>query len=203
MRVDARNQICPKPVVMALGALPKLQKGESLEVIVNNEAAVHNLARLAQEKDCDLKTEANGDETILTLTPRGVITSDRSAQDEAADFCEIPDVNSSVIAIGKDHMGEGNDELGKILIEGLIYAFAHQAKVPKKMIFFNGGAYLTCKGSESLEDLKELEKRGTTILTCGTCLDYYKMRDQLAIGGVTNLYEIAQTFSSNPGVTLI
>lgn len=100
-------------------------------------------------------------------------------------------------------MGEGNDELGKILIKGLIYAFAHQEKVPKKMIFFNGGAYLTCKGSESLEDLKELEKRGTTILTCGTCLDYYKMRDQLAIGGVTNLYEIAQTFSSNPGVTLI
>ena len=86
MRVDARNQICPKPVVMALGALPKLQKGEGLEVIVNNEAAVHNLTRLAQEKDCDLKTEANGDETILTLTPRGAITSDRSAQDEAADF---------------------------------------------------------------------------------------------------------------------
>lgn len=71
------------------------------------------------------------------------------------------------------------------------------------MIFFNGGAQLTCEGSESVDDIRELENRGTVVLTCGTCLDYYGIRDKLAVGGVTNLYEIAQTVASNPGVTRI
>ena len=71
------------------------------------------------------------------------------------------------------------------------------------MLFFNGGAHLTCEGSESLEDIRELEKRGTTILTCGTCLDFYGIRDKLAVGGVTNLYEIAKTVVEHPGVTTL
>jgi peroxiredoxin family protein len=71
------------------------------------------------------------------------------------------------------------------------------------MIFFNGGAHLTCEGSESVEDIKELESRGTKILTCGTCLDFYGIRDKLAVGGVTNLYEIAETFTTHPGTTTL
>lgn len=203
MRIDARNLTCPKPVVMTLEALPKLAAGEKLEVVVNDSVAVGNLTRLADQKNCELTTQANGDETTLTLVPREQVQSDRSALDEAADLCQIPDTSSSVIAFGADHMGEGNDELGKILVKGLIYALAHQDKVPKKLIFFNGGARLTCESSESVDDLKELEKRGCVVLTCGTCLDYYGIREKLAVGGVTNLYEIAQTLSSNPGVSRI
>ena len=55
----------------------------------------------------------------------------------------------------------------------------------------------------SLEDIKELEARGTEILTCGTCLDFYGLREKLAVGGVTNLYAIAQILSSNPGVSVL
>lgn len=203
MKIDARNLTCPKPVVMTLEALPKLAAGESLEVLVNDEVAVGNLTRLAAQKDCELATATAGDETTLTLTPRGSVASKRSALDEAADICQIPDASSSVVMFGSATMGTGNDELGHILVKGLIYALAHQDKVPRKMIFFNGGATLTCEGSESIDDLKELESRGTVVLTCGTCLDYYGIREKLAVGGVTNLYEIAQTVASNPGVTRI
>ena len=71
------------------------------------------------------------------------------------------------------------------------------------MLFYNGGAHLTCEGSESLEDIKELESRGTKILTCGTCLDFYGIKDKLAVGEVTNLYAIAEIISKQPGAMVL
>ena len=203
MKIDARNLACPRPVVLALEALPKLAAGESLQVVVNESVAVGNLTRLAAEKNCDLATATNAKETTLTLTPRAAVSASESAEAEAQELCDIPASGASVIAVDTDSMGRGNEELGKILVKGFIYALAHQDKVPEKMLFFNGGAHLTCEGSESLEDIRELEKRGTTILTCGTCLDFYGSRDKLAVGGVTNLYEIAKTVVEHPGVTTL
>lgn len=116
MKIDARNLTCPKPVVMTLEALPKLAAGESLEVVVNDEVAVGNLTRLAAQKDCELATAVSGEETTLTLTPRYAVTADRSALDEAADICQIPDTSSSVVMFGSATMGVGNDELGHVQI---------------------------------------------------------------------------------------
>ena len=63
------------------------------------------------------------------------------------------------------------------------------------MLFYNGGATLTCEGSDSLEDLKSLEAQGVNIMTCGTCLDYYGIKEKLAVGSVTNMYVIAETMA--------
>ena len=139
----------------------------------------------------------------LTLTPCGEVSASENAASEAQAFCDLPATGASVIAVDTDTMGRGDEKLGHILMKGLIYALAHGESVPKKMIFFNGGAPLTCEGSESLEDIKELESRGTQILTCGTCLDFYGIREKLAVGGVTNLYEIAKVMAGEPGVTTL
>ena len=92
-------------------------------------------------------------------------------------------------------MGSGNDELGKVLIKGFIYAVTQLDKLPKTMLFYNGGATLTCEGSDSLEDLKSLEAQGVNIMTCGTCLDYYGIKEKLAVGSLTNMYVIAETMA--------
>ena len=131
------------------------------------------------------------------------MSASENAASEAQAFCDLPATGASVIAVDTDSMGRGDEKLGHILMKGLIYALAHGDSVPKKMIFFNGGAHLTCEGSESLEDIKELESRGTQILTCGTCLDFYGIREKLAVGGVTNLYEIAKVMAGEPGVTTL
>lgn len=117
--------------------------------------------------------------------------------------CAAPGIGQTVVAIGSDTMGRGSDELGRILVKGLIYALAHREAVPKTMLFFNAGAYLTCAGSESLDDIRSLERRGTEVLTCGTCLDFYDIREKLGVGGVTNLYTIAEIIASEPVVTSI
>ncbi|SEH44075.1 MULTISPECIES: sulfurtransferase-like selenium metabolism protein YedF [Atopobiaceae] len=204
MEIDARNVTCPKPVVMTLEALAKLPAGESLKVTVNDSVALGNLTRLAQGKGIDLEVQKSGDESVLTFTPgENATASTASAEEEASAYCELPATTAAVIAVDSDAMGRGDAELGHILMKGLIYALAHQESVPKTMLFYNGGASLTCEGSESLEDIKELEARGTEILTCGTCLDFYGLREKLAVGGVTNLYAIAQILSSNPGVSVL
>ena len=204
MEIDARNVTCPKPVVMTLEALAKLPAGESLKVTVNDSVALGNLTRLAQGKGIDLEVQKSGDESVLTFTPgENATASTASAAGEASAYCELPATTAAVIAVDSDAMGRGDAELGHILMKGLIYALAHQESVPKTMLFYNGGASLTCEGSESLEDIKELEARGTEILTCGTCLDFYGLREKLAVGGVTNLYAIAQILSSNPGVSVL
>lgn len=92
-------------------------------------------------------------------------------------------------------MGSGNDELGKVLIKGFIFAVSQLDVLPKKMLFYNGGVMLTTEGSPALEDLKKLEAQGVEILSCGTCLDYYKRKDVLKVGGVTNMYDIVSSMA--------
>ena len=206
MQIDARGMTCPKPVVLTLEALPKLGEAEFLEVLVNDEVAVGNLTRLAQEKNCELLTVEKGGYTSLTLVPRtssAPAATTAPAEAEVIELCPVPATGDAVVAVGSDVMGRGSEELGRILVKGLIYALAHQDTVPKTMLFFNSGARLTCAGSESLDDIRELEGRGTQILTCGTCLDFYGIRDKLGVGGVTNLYAIAQIIASEPVVTSI
>ena len=67
-----------------------------------------------------------------------------------------------------------------------------QEELPATVLFYNGGAHLTCECSDSLEDLRTLEAQGVEILTCGTCLDFYGLKEQLAVGGVTNMYDIVE-----------
>ena len=92
-------------------------------------------------------------------------------------------------------MGEGNEELGKVLIKGFLFAQTQLETLPDTILFYNGGAKLTCEGSDSIEDLKKLEAAGVQILTCGTCLNYYGLTEKLQVGGVTNMYVIAQTMA--------
>ena len=93
-------------------------------------------------------------------------------------------------------MGHGNDELGKALMKGFIYALSQLEELPRTILFYNGGAHLTVEGSASLEDLKTMEAQGVEIMTCGTCLDFYGLKDKLAVGTVTNMYSIVETLSN-------
>ena len=99
------------------------------------------------------------------------------------------------MVVSSDRMGSGNDELGKVLMKSFIFAVTQLDTLPKTMLFYNGGATLTTEGSDSLEDLKSLEAQGVEIMTCGTCLDYYGLKEKLAVGSVTNMYSIVETIA--------
>lgn len=100
-----------------------------------------------------------------------------------------------VIVLSENKMGRGNDELGTVLIKAFLHTVAGQAQKPDVMIFYNTGVKLTVQGSEVLDDLKQMETEGVQILVCGTCLNYFEIKDKLAVGIVSNMYDIVETMS--------
>ena len=115
-----------------------------------------------------------------------------AAGEPEAVTCTVPAADNVVVAITSDAMGAGDDTLGKKLMKAFIYSLTQLDELPKTIVFYNGGAHLTCEGSASLEDLKGLAGAGVEILTCGTCTDFYGITDKLQVGEITNMYVIAQ-----------
>lgn len=190
IQVNAIGDACPIPVVKTLNALKELGGAGTVQTLVDNEIAVQNLTRLAESKGCTIKTEKRSEkEFCVTITTAGAVAS---AENEEIS-CTVPAAKKkTVVVVSADHMGEGSEELGRILIKGFLFALTQQEHLPSTVLFYNGGAKLTTEGSASLEDLKTLEANGVEILTCGTCLDYYGLKDKLAVGGVTNMYVIVE-----------
>jgi selenium metabolism protein YedF len=108
--------------------------------------------------------------------------------------CILPSTGrkNTVVVISSKAMGHGGDELGTALMKGFLYALSQQEQLPSTILFYNGGASITCEGSVSLEDLRSMEAQGVEILTCGTCLNFYGLTEKLAVGTVTNMYTIVE-----------
>ena len=191
IHVNAVGDACPIPVVKTLQALKTLAGPGTVETLVDNRIAVENLTRLAQSKGCTIETEQLAENRF-----RVTITAQAGAQlpDTADGICTVPSERpeNTVVVISADHMGQGDDTLGRVLLKGFLFALTQQEKLPRTVLFYNGGAFVTCDGSASLEDLHKLEALGVEILTCGTCLDFYGLKEQLAVGGVTNMYDIVE-----------
>ena len=189
--VNAMGDNCPIPVIKTKKAIAALTGPETIEVLVDNEIAVQNVTKMASGSGGKVTSEKRGDaEFKVTIEMEGA-----PAADEAEAVC-VPDArDNTVVVVSSDRMESGNDELGKVLIKGFIFAVTQLDTLPKTMLFYNGGATLTTEDSDSLEDLKSLEAQGVEIMTCGTCLDYYGLKDKLAVGTVTNMYSIVETMA--------
>ena len=152
---------------------------------------MQNVTKMASGSGGKVTSEKLGDaEFKVTIEMEGA-----PAADGAEAVCAPDARDNTVVVVSSDRMGYGNDELGKVLIKGFIFAVTQLDTLPKTMLFYNGGATLTTEGSDSLEDLKSLEAQGVEIMTCGTCLDYYGLKDKLAVGTVTNMYSIVETMA--------
>ncbi len=188
IEVDARGMACPIPVVKTRQAIADLDGAGEVETLVDNEIAVQNLKKMADQKGYGVESQEENDGSFRVKMK--ILQAESESHEKIIDSGE--NHGKIVVAVGADHMGEGDNELGHILIKGFLFALTTQDRLPDVVLFFNGGAKLTCEGSESLEDLKKLEKLGVEILTCGTCLDFYHLTDKLAVGGVTNMYDIVE-----------
>ena len=188
IQIDARGDACPLPVVKAKKAIAELQGAGQVEVLVDNEIAVQNLTKMAQQKGFGSAAEKRAEREYRVVFTVG----EAAPVPEEPETC-TPDMRTdTVVAIGSDKMGVGSDELGKTLMKAFVFALTQQDTLPRTILFYNGGASLTCAGSPMLEDLKALEAQGVEILTCGTCLNFYGLTEKLAVGGVTNMYVIAE-----------
>ncbi len=191
IKVNAMGDACPIPVVKTKNAIKELNGSGTVETLVDNEIAVQNLTKMANQKGYGVKSEKLGENEFRVVMEIGEATE---TEQEEETVCLVPagKKKNTVVVISSDHMGEGSEELGKALLKGFIYALGQQDELPSTILFYNGGASVTCEGSVSVEDLKSMEAQGTEILTCGTCLNFYGLTEKLAVGSVTNMYVIAE-----------
>ncbi len=185
--VDARNQACPKPVIMTKKVLDEISEG-IVTTIVDNEVAKENVSKLAKSLNLDYTVEKGASNEYYIHITKGEAVEET----KEINACVPNTFKDMVILFGKDKLGEGSEDLGNILIKGYIYTLTESTPFPSTLLFLNGGVRLTVEGSPVLDDLKKLESEGVEILSCGTCLDFFNLKDKLAVGEITNMYTIVE-----------
>lgn len=179
--IDARGLSCPQPVVQTK---KEIESGAAeLVVLVDNKTACQNVTRFAISAGFKVDEEKAGDDYELHLTKGSPVSE-----------CESVAAKSSLIFIDSEIIGRGSEELGATLMKTFLHTLTESPEQPAKIVFMNSGVKLAAEGSESIADLKELADKGVEILACGTCLDYFGLKEKVAVGKVSNMYEILSSF---------
>lgn len=192
VKVNAIGDNCPIPVVKAKKAIDALEDAAIVEISVDNEIAVQNVTKMVNQKNLESTCEKVGENHYVIKVQCGEVVESEAAKEVVY---AITKEEKMVVVLSSDKMGEGDEELGKVLIKGFIYAITQLDKYPKSVLLYNSGVKLASEGSDSIEDLKVLEDHGVEILSCGTCLNFYNLQDKLQVGKVTNMYSIVEELS--------
>jgi selenium metabolism protein YedF len=196
--IDARGLACPQPVILTKKAL---ENRNELTVRVDNIAAVENVKRLAKSQGCSVNVTEETDKSWTLSLIRESGAAGTAGSPESPDIvCDVAGGASvsgpCVILITSNAMGQGDDELGRLLIRGFFHTLQELDKLPDKIIFYNSGVKLTVKDSDVLEDIKQLVQAGVEILVCGTCVNFFNLTEEIAVGTISNMYDIAGSMRS-------
>ncbi|MDI7259400.1 MAG: sulfurtransferase-like selenium metabolism protein YedF [Thermodesulfobacteriota bacterium] len=180
--IDCRGMTCPQPVITTKQALEELKEDEFI-LIVDNPSSCENVKRFALSQGCSVEVEGReGD--LYILIQKGKI------REEA----KLPEKKEKMVVYINSHLlGVGDEALGRFLMKNFLKTFLDLERKPDRLILLNSGVLLAAEGSETLDSLIALSEKGVEIFSCGTCLDFYKVKDKLKVGTVSNMYEIIQS----------
>lgn len=190
MKIDAFGKQCPMPLVMVKKELDAGCK--DLSIAVDNETSVKNLSRLGKRAGMTVD--------VQTIDGGYLVRFSEGAGTEGVDTGMVEDTGTGLVStsgysifIGKDHVGEGDFEIGYNLIKMAIYTLSELEDVPVNILFMNSGVRLpTGEEEQIIDNLKTLADKGSEILVCGACLDYYGLKEKLKVGEISNMYDILE-----------
>lgn len=202
IEVDARGLPCPQPVIKTKEAFEHAKR-DSLVVIVSSKESCDNVIKYLTHNGAEIDRieEKAGEFYIHTKEISGTPKEDLKPEDYIC--TSQPAGIGTTIFINKDRIGHGSDELGSNLIKAYIATIKDLSVQPRTICFMNSGVKLTIKGAETLPYLKELEEKGIEILVCGTCLNYFNLKEQLGVGKISNMYDISETMLKSSKVITI
>jgi len=194
--IDTKGQKCPVPIIEMKKALRESQKGETFMVITDNKTAFSNISRFLNDNKIRFSvSDKSGEWTfnIVNETGENITTT-------AEDYCSDPiahfEKGNYIIVLTSDKMGDGDEELGHLLISNFIKALKDLDRLPQKMVFYNKGVTLVTKSSPVIEHLMDLEKMGVELLLCATCVNHYSLEASIVTGTLSNMYTIAEVMAS-------
>lgn len=195
--VDARGLSCPQPVLETKRVLDQ-NLADSFVVLVDNVTSRENVSRFARNQGCDVQVQEAGPNNFEIRI--NLVNSAPSAEKQEALLpCPVPEpvvMTKNVVFVGTNCMGKGDDKLGAMLMRGFLRTLIDVEPRPWRVIFVNSGVELTTVDEEAVEAATVLLDKGTEILSCGTCLQFFGLEDKLRVGKVTNMFEIIETFNA-------
>lgn len=187
--INAVGIACPQPVILTKKEFDQMDKG-IVEILADNKTCVENLEKFANSQGYTFKYEEKAEDRFL-------VTIEKTESSKSQENKEVVKSNNDlVIAFSSNKMGKGDDALGEILIKSFIYTVKETSPLPKALVFFNSGVFLTTSEGQILDDLKDMASKGVKIISCGTCLDFYKRKEMLGVGEISNMYEIYETIKN-------
>lgn len=187
--IDCRGLSCPRPVVETKKAMEAFPDAE-IEVLLNDEIACENVSRLAAGRHWTVVAVTREGEEIQLL-----LRSENAEAGEPAPEASS-DEEAFLVYCPSDKLGRGDDKLGEILMQSFIKSLVDMPPLPKRIVFLNSGVRLATEGSAVLDTLRYFEEQGVEIFSCGTCLDFFGLKEQLRVGNATNMFEIITALRS-------
>ena len=181
--IDCRGQACPAPVIATKRALEASPEG--VQVLLDDGAPRENVTRFALTRGLQVAETPDGDGWSLQIAGNGTqpLVSPKTTHQSAGE---------RILLISSDRLGDGADELGRLLMRNFLHTLLETAERPDRILFMNSGVLLTVQGAETIEALTALTALGVTLASCGVCLDFYQKKDQLAVGSTTNMFSSAE-----------
>jgi selenium metabolism protein YedF len=187
--IDARGLLCPKPVMLTKKAL---DSDKEFTVIVDNRTAAENVSMFARSKGCRFEmTEKSEREFQIDVFAGGNWEKKEPGPVQLPEGSAAP-LNEGLytVVFSSETMGRGDDKLGETIMKAFVHTLSEADIPPESMVFYNGGVKLAAEGSDVLDDLRSLEKRGVRILVCGTCVNFYGLTGKIGAGTVSNMFDI-------------
>ncbi|MBK8881067.1 MAG: sulfurtransferase-like selenium metabolism protein YedF [Bacteroidales bacterium] len=194
--VDTKGQLCPAPLIAAKRALKETPEGESFQLLTDNQTSFNNVSRFLKDNNTFFQSAEAGGVWTLTITRGTVDISQVKAEDYCTDSIAHFHKGDFIIVIASDKMGDGDADLGLLLMANFIKALKDLDKLPRKVIFYNKGVTLVTKTSPLIDHLQDLEKMGVELLLCATCVNHYALAEKVGAGTLSNMYTIAEVMSS-------
>jgi len=183
--LDCRGLACPAPVLQTKDIIEK-HSPDSVRVIVDNEAAGQNVSRFLGTQQFDIIVEQKGSDFHVVGTAGGAPDQETISRSPDPD----QEKKKIMVMVATDRMGHGDDELGLKLMTSFIKTLKEMGEELWRLVLVNNGVKLTIPDSDVLPVLKEMEKDGTYILVCGTCLTHFDLLDKKQVGETTNMLDI-------------
>lgn len=183
VEIDARKLECPKPVLLTKA---EADKGtEELRVRVDNEVAVGNVTRFLESAGYAASREDAPDGRSFFVTG---IKSGKAAGKEKTGV-------STAMLFTSDKIGAESNGLGEVLMKAYLGTIAQAEVPPASIALMNEGVKMALPESSTVDTLKEIERRGTKLLICGTCAKHFEITDRIAVGVISNMFEISETLA--------
>ncbi len=193
--IDARGKPCPQPVTMTKAALS--DNPQSITVRVDDPESAQNVSRFLKSQGYTISLSAEDDDIIIDGVKASAGPEPQQKTPEPAPAMAVPSPSEGKRAVFISHSVIGGDdkELGEVLIKAFLGTLAQldPSERPAVVALMNEGVKLAVRGTSTAEALQEYLDQGGSLLVCGTCLNHFNLTDQLGVGQVSNIYEIAST----------